>query len=276
MVTDSDWVHSAGSSGGAAGGCPPQRVVRSPSAVRLVFPSRQRKIFRSLDMATVGGSARDMTALSPVSSPGYGIDLSGSLAQAVRGVAERGYAVVPDFVGADLVSELRAACLGAWQGQRFRPAGVGRGVELRIRPEIRNDAVLWLDSLETLGAVQRYRDVLEGLRRAVNRELYLGLVDFEGHLSVYPAGAYYHRHLDQFRGIGLRTLTCVLYLNEGWLPEDGGELRIYLEKQAVSPHVDVLPVGGTLVAFLSADFFHEVLPARRPRLAVTGWFKRRA
>ena len=32
---------------------------------------------------------------------------------------------------------------------------------------------------------------------------------------------------------------------------------------------------GTFVAFLSADFEHEVLPARRERLALAGWFRRR-
>jgi SM-20-related protein len=40
--------------------------------------------------------------------------------------------------------------------------------------------------------------------------------------------------------------------------------------------LDVLPEGGTLVAFLSERFQHEVLPARRERLALTGWFRRRA
>jgi SM-20-related protein len=36
----------------------------------------------------------------------------------------------------------------------------------------------------------------------------------------------------------------------------------------------VLPEGGTLVCFLSDRFHHEVLPARRERLSVTGWFTR--
>jgi SM-20-related protein len=38
----------------------------------------------------------------------------------------------------------------------------------------------------------------------------------------------------------------------------------------------VQPEGGTLACFLSADFEHEVLPAARPRLSLTGWFRRRA
>ena len=39
---------------------------------------------------------------------------------------------------------------------------------------------------------------------------------------------------------------------------------------------DVLPEGGTLVCFLSQRFWHEVLPARRERLSLTGWFRGRS
>ena len=206
---------------------------------------------------------------SPDSEPRPTID------RAVREVAERGFAIVPDLLPADHVGELRAHCLASWDEGAFRAAGVGRGASLHLRPEIRNDAVLWLDEGWSGAAFQGYRDVLEELRRAVNRTLYLGLVDFEGHLSVYPPGAYYRRHLDQFRDMGLRTLSCILYLNDDWAPVDGGQLRIYLDKDALLPYFDVEPTGGTFVAFLSAKFFHEVLPAQKPRLALTGWFKRR-
>ena len=54
--------------------------------------------------------------------------------------------------------------------------------------------------------------------------------------------------------------------------DDGGALRIHA---LAGMRRDVLPEGGTLVAFLAAEFEHEVLPATRPRLAVTGWFRTR-
>jgi SM-20-related protein len=53
-------------------------------------------------------------------------------------------------------------------------------------------------------------------------------------------------------------------------------LRLYLGEPEAEPYEDVLPLGGTLVAFLSARFHHEVLPFSRERLSVTGWFTRRA
>ena len=114
---------------------------------------------------------------------------------------------------------------------------------------------------------------METLRQALNRELYLGLFEFEAHLAIYPPGAVYKKHLDQFRGIGLRTVTTTLYLNDNWQAADGGQLRLYLDETDPQRYLDVQPEAGTLVTFLSARFLHEVLPAARERLSITGWFK---
>jgi SM-20-related protein len=38
----------------------------------------------------------------------------------------------------------------------------------------------------------------------------------------------------------------------------------------------VTPQGGTLAAFLSQRFEHEVRAARRERVSLTGWFRRRS
>jgi SM-20-related protein len=112
---------------------------------------------------------------------------------------------------------------------------------------------------------------VEELRAAVNRELALGLWRYEGHYALYPPGAHYARHRDRFVDDDARVLSLVVYLNAGWRADDGGALRLY----ASGGSRDVLPEAGTLVAFLAAQFEHEVLPATRPRLAVAGWLRRR-
>jgi SM-20-related protein len=99
-----------------------------------------------------------------------------------------------------------------------------------------------------------------------------GLEDFQGHFAVYPAGAAYARHFDRLVGNDNRAISAALYLNDGWQPDDGGQLRIYT---GGGKSEDVLPQGGRLVAFQSDRFEHEVLPARRERLSFTGWFRRR-
>jgi SM-20-related protein len=112
----------------------------------------------------------------------------------------------------------------------------------------------------------------EALRLELNQELMAGLVDFEGHFARYPAGAGYSRHVDQLSGSDVRVLSAVLYLNDEWSDEDGGQLRLHLGDGGSR---DVTPLGGRLVVFRSEQFEHEVLPARRERLSFTGWFRRR-
>jgi SM-20-related protein len=67
-------------------------------------------------------------------------------------------------------------------------------------------------------------------------------------------------------------VSAVIYLTHDWLPEHGGQLRMFLKDGA---QYDVQPTGGSLVVFLSGDMPHEVLPATRDRLSLTGWFRRR-
>ena len=68
-------------------------------------------------------------------------------------------------------------------------------------------------------------------------------------------------------------LSIVLYLNRAWTSHDGGELVLYGD-QGDRTGTRVLPLLGTLVVFMSEDFPHEVLPARRDRYSIAGWFRR--
>ena len=97
----------------------------------------------------------------------------------------------------------------------------------------------------------------------------MGLWTLEAHYALYPPGGVYKKHLDRFSTDDLRTISIVLYLNESWVKEDGGELKLYIEKES---EVVVAPSGATLVCFLSDTVEHEVLPARRARRSVAGWF----
>lgn len=187
----------------------------------------------------------------------------------------QGWSVQTEFLNPEHLKALQVECLRNWQQGEFRHAGVGRGVSFEIKPEVRSDRVKWLEPGVESPAEQSYLQQLEALRLVLNREMYLGLFEFEGHMAVYPPGSFYAKHLDQFRGIGLRTVSTILYLNDDWHAEDGGQLRLYTIPGDETQYVDILPTGGQLVVFMSAEFLHEVLPARRERMSVTGWFKRR-
>ncbi len=143
-------------------------------------------------------------------------------------------------------------------------------------PDIRSDRVLWLDDATADPTTVDFLTLMNGLREALNRALFLSLERFEAHLSMYPPGARYRPHLDHFRNSQHRVVSSVLYLNAGdWRATDGGQLRLYLGAEPRGEHIDILPCGGTLVLFLSQRFWHEVLPAGRDRWSITGWFCRR-
>ncbi len=175
-------------------------------------------------------------------------------------------------VAADLSSE----SLSAWNQGEFRRAGVGRGKALVIREDIRTDHVMWLRSGELTPAQDSYLESLEEMRVALNRELFLGLMGFEGHFAVYPEGGFYKPHLDRHRESMDRLVTVILYLNPDWRPGDGGELKLWITPgRKDGEFITVEPRMGTMVCFLAGDFWHEVLPAKKTRASITGWFRGR-
>lgn len=193
-----------------------------------------------------------------------------------RELGESGWSVCADFLPPEQIAALAGELRGRWTEGGFRAAGVGSGAQHQLQPDIRSDRVCWLDETAQTPAQAPYLAALEELRLAINRELFLGLFDFEGHMAIYPPGSFYRRHLDQFQGVAHRKVSAILYLNDIWQAEDGGQLRIYLDESENGNFIDVLPQGGTLACFLSERFYHEVLPATRERLSVTGWFRVRS
>ncbi len=193
----------------------------------------------------------------------------------VAGLADSGLAIIDDFLPPKRVAELAAEARELWARGDFQDAGIGQGGNFQHNATIRTDQIRWLNPAAATPAQRRFLATLEGLRLAINRALFLGLFEFEGHLARYPAGAYYRKHLDQFRDTDQRVVSLILYLNAAWSEADGGQLRLYTDPSDESRQELVLPIGGRLVCFLSDRFPHEVLPARRERLSLTGWFRRR-
>jgi SM-20-related protein len=161
----------------------------------------------------------------------------------------------------------------AWEAGAFRRARVGRGPAQQIREEIRTDHVLWLEPELVTAAQRAYLDRIEALRVAINSRLFLGLFEFEGHFAVYPEGGFYRAHLDRHRQTQDRVVSVILYLNEDWRPGDGGELKLWTTAGRQEGRFELIePRLGTLVCFLSGDYWHEVLPAARSRMSITGWY----
>ncbi|EJM52468.1 putative proline hydroxylase, partial [Pseudomonas sp. GM49] len=193
------------------------------------------------------------------------------LLRIVDDLAEHGWSQQNIFLPLDLTRALAAECRQRAAEGELAPAAVGRGSSSEIREGIRGDHIQWIDPGQA-EACDSYLSLMDSLREAINRRLFLGLEDFESHFAMYPPGAFYLKHVDRFRDDDRRMVSAVVYLNDGWLPEHGGQLRMYLDNDRVH---DVQPIGGCLVVFLSGEVPHEVLPATRDRLSLTGWFRRR-
>ena len=183
----------------------------------------------------------------------------------------RGISIRDQFVASAQTRAL-LQCAQARQARGdFAPARVGSRADAQRREDIRGDYTCWLR--EPLYPAERsLLNQLEELRLELNREATLGLFELELHYARYPPGAGYAPHVDQPLGTTQRQVSLVLYLNTDWLPADGGVLRLH---ETDDQSLDVEPVGGRLVCFLTPGRVHEVLMARRERLSISGWFRGR-
>jgi SM-20-related protein len=174
-------------------------------------------------------------------------------------LAARGWSLQSSFLSNDVTQKLADECRRRYAEGALAPAGVGRGEEQAVREGIRGDHIHWLEEGQA-EVCDAYLALMDELRQALNRELFLGLEEF------------YQTHLDRFRDDDSRCVSAVLYLNPDWRPTDGGELRMHF---ADGSNLDIPPLAGDLLMFLSADFPHEVLVTQADRLSLTGWFRRR-
>jgi SM-20-related protein len=192
--------------------------------------------------------------------------------QIARQLRVDGFVAVLDALPPGLLALLDARC-NASQAAHFAPGGVGRGAQRSHDPDIRGDAIRWLD--DGVEPDHAYLVVMEALRVALNERLFLGLLSYDCHFAIYGAGSRYQRHLDSLDGQKNRLLSTVVYLNDDWTLADGGELILYRGSDQ-HPSARILPSPGLMVLFLSEEFPHEVLAAHKSRHSLAGWFRGRS
>jgi SM-20-related protein len=185
----------------------------------------------------------------------------------IDGLAERGFAIVDHFLSGLEVGQILETDEFQNSKLQFKRAGIGKQQDKKISEGIRGDYIHWIEPDGAPACIIRYFDRLHEIIQHANRSLYLSLKDCEIHMTIYPAGTFYKRHLDQFKSDDHRKLSVICYLNVGWREAQGGQLRMYLPQGPL----DVFPLAGRLVCFRSDQIEHEVLPATHDRLSLTGW-----
>ena len=175
-----------------------------------------------------------------------------------------GFIIIEDALNAALTHEL---FLLAKDNNNFKRAGLSTAST--VDTNRRRDKIAWIDA--NSDATKEYLDFAQGLQEYLNRHLYLGLSYYEAHFARYEKDDFYEKHLDAFKNSKNRVVTTVYYLNEEWEQESGGELVIYNKESQELRRV--VPNANTLVVFMSEEFPHEVLAAKRERYSIAGWFR---
>jgi SM-20-related protein len=173
------------------------------------------------------------------------------------------------FLTDDLATALRKQLLAHVAENHLLSAGIGNDISIAHDLQIRSDKIYWLDRKHNDPFENQFFDLVDLFVAYLNRSCYTGITGYEFHYAWYDTGAFYKRHLDQFRNDQSRAFSMIMYLNTDWLPTDGGELCIYHadHTQTVSPQF------GKSVFFKSSELEHEVLLTKVPRLSITGWLK---
>lgn len=181
-----------------------------------------------------------------------------------------GYCILPHLLPSTLTDDLYQRVTHLDEHNDLTQAGIGRERQHQLNEKIRRDETRWLDPANHID--QAYLTYMADFRLAMNQRLFLGLFDYEAHYAHYPVGAFYKKHVDAFKGQSIRVLTTVMYLNPFWQQKDGGQLQIY-DGNNGNLIYSIQPEMGVFVVFLSEQFPHEVLPAKRDRYSIAGWFR---
>lgn len=177
------------------------------------------------------------------------------------------YVVIDDFLNEDLFNEIRSYFLARLASDGFSDAAIGALNEKQLEKSIRGDKIYWLERKDDI-EMTSFFELTDELIQKLNQLCYLSLSGSEFHLAHYPIGAFYKKHIDQFKGRSNRLISVIIYLNVGWKSGDGGELKIF---KPDGTDFLVEPLAGRCVMFKSDTVPHEVLKTEVNRYSLTGW-----
>jgi SM-20-related protein len=177
--------------------------------------------------------------------------------------------IADDFLSKTLSGHLRDNLIALYADQKLLLAGTGNKDLVQHDTLLRGDKIYWLDRAHNNVHENSFLDLMDSFVLFLNNTCYTGIKGYEFHYTLYEIGSFYTKHLDQFQNNKSREFSMIMYLNDNWQQQDGGELCIYHtnHQQTISPE------NGKCVFFKSSKLMHEVLITQQPRLSITGWLK---
>ncbi|MDP4963566.1 MAG: hypothetical protein NWQ55_00750, partial [Salibacteraceae bacterium] len=133
-------------------------------------------------------------------------------------ILENSISVNDQIIDLETVVALREEATTDYENGAFEKARIGKGIGKQRIAEIRGDQVRWLDKNRATQAQLTYWKWIDGLRNYLSEFFRIHLERTELHFAYYPKGAFYSRHLDQFKEHSDRIFSIILYLNTEWKP----------------------------------------------------------
>ncbi|MEQ1724101.1 MAG: 2OG-Fe(II) oxygenase [Pseudobdellovibrio sp.] len=183
-------------------------------------------------------------------------------------LAEQDWTLIPVDLAQAL--KLRKSAEDKFKAQKFKPATLNRS--LTPEKSIRNDSIFWLgESSDLINADDKTAlEQINLLTSELKEYFRTSLNSSECHYAVYEAGHFYHRHQDLTANNNKRVFSFVVYLNESWNSDDGGQLVGYSGLEKV---FTIEPQMGQMILFKS-ELEHEVLKTNKARYSLTGWLRK--
>jgi SM-20-related protein len=174
-----------------------------------------------------------------------------------------------DFLTTKLANDLKKNLLDLHKEEALKLAGIGNGEDYGVNKKIRNDKIFWLDKSQLRKSEQSFFDLIDSFVIYLNKSCFTGIKSYEFHYALFEEGAFYKKHIDQFKTDEGRAFSMIMYLNNDWVKEDKGELKIYTDTEIQL----ISPTNQKCVFFKSNELPHEVLVTNKTRMSITGWLK---
>lgn len=201
-------------------------------------------------------------------------------AEDLRKLMRSGYVVIDKFVNKSVADEVYATAKASLVNY---PEFLDDGIDwiLKEPREVRGDVSLTMDLTKRPATDKVFVEEVVPHFRKLQQDLRLlvPLQDcFELQLGWYPGdGKGYEAHFDDVppddEKTNVRRMTAIVYCNSDWKQEDGGEIRIWTQDHEGCRILDVEPLAGRILIFLSGCVRHEVRPCYAARCALTCWLR---
>jgi SM-20-related protein len=187
----------------------------------------------------------------------------------INSFIENKVGIAADFLSESLSGHLKENLTALYSSNQLQEAGTGQHAKVDYNRSFRRDIIYWLDRKHNNVHENSFFDLMDDFVQHLNATCYTGITGYEFHYTLYEKGSFYKKHLDRFRDNDSRQYSMIMYLNNEWEENDGGELRIHHDNKIEN----IYPLGGKSVFFKSSELEHEVLISNKPRMSITGWLK---